>query len=150
MPLSVNSAHAMHVHRSWPNAVMGRLTTLAQGQPELGKEILQHTINKYAASNACKFTLAVMARHLGNLSRPHNIHTNSQYPDENPNQSHTLWLRFNSHPLWARCFPSLSQKVQPPGGRRRLRFCWKNRMPNLGAVIAKANYTKSVTPHHSG
>ena len=140
----------MHVHKSWPNAVIGRLKKLAQGQPELGNEILQDTINKYAASNACKFTLAMMARNLGNLSGPRNIHINSQYPDENASPNHTMWLRFNSHPLWARCFPSLLQKVQPPGGLRRLRFCWRNGMPNLGAVIAKANYTKFVTPHHSG
>ena len=82
IPLSSFSAHANHVHKSWPASIVQRATQLATFPSQLD---VQNVISKYEQCNASFFSLSVMRRRAARVSDA--TSTSKTDMEENPPQT---------------------------------------------------------------
>ena len=103
-PLRTSSAHADHVHKSWPRSVARRTLLLAAGACKK-ERFISDLITKYRYYNASDFSLSLMVQVL----RKH-MHISHDVPSRSGIDaiSNNVWIRVGAHPVWVHTLSSIA------------------------------------------
>lgn len=138
-PLHTTSAHAAHVHISWPRSIAFRTLTLACGARNQ-ENLIKELIHKYRLYNASEFTLSLMVKALHDHMHISYKNTRTKGIGAVSNQ---VWIRVSAHPVWLRTLSGVLHNTPvPPSLNLVPGICWSNTFPNLGIKVSSANNHK--------